>query len=329
MLMPFEQRFDQIAEVIRATVLNVATTFLTQQPCIDRVDWITSTGIIQQEIWQRVEEADLVFCDITGFNPNVLFESGVCAAWKDIKQVAFIKDHFFRQQSAFDIAPIRYTEYTLTGDGISDFQQKVARLARDAMIAFPDEQGEVPMIQFPLEISFQNNRDDLRVFTPAFAHRRVIGQMLEFGSIHAFPYSWASIGKEQFLNFSIELFARFSNPLDDSSYIGVGFRSQHYYANYAHILYLKRDGTIIITEPNEISPTFYADNTIRGPTPIDKEGIHRFAVAFDESRMKIGVDEFVKIFPVRDMKKVFGPGLIRFQSSRSWMALERILVEKS
>jgi hypothetical protein len=56
---------------------------------------------------------------------------------------------------------------------------------------------------------------------------------------------------------------------------------------------------------------------------------YRFNVAFDESSMDIVVDDFTKSFAVRDMKKVFGPGLIRFQSHRCWMAIERISVKKS
>jgi hypothetical protein len=142
--MPFEQRFDQVADVIKDTVLRIAASFpFLEQPRIDRVDWITSTGVIQQDIWQKVYEADLVFCDITGFNPNVLFESGVCAAWKDIKQVAFIRDHFFRQQSAFDIAPIRYIEYSLTEDRIGDFQQKIAKVVSDAVLPSPIDKAKL------------------------------------------------------------------------------------------------------------------------------------------------------------------------------------------
>jgi len=42
--------------------------------------------VIQQEIWREIEEADLIFCDITGYNPNVMFEAGACAAWKEMNR---------------------------------------------------------------------------------------------------------------------------------------------------------------------------------------------------------------------------------------------------
>lgn len=332
LLMPFERRFDPVAEIIQSTVKGEVKNFTKNDvfdmnpPVIDRLDWVTSAGVIQQEIWQRIAEADLIFCDITGYNPNVMIESGVCAAWKERKQVVFIKDHFFKQESAFDIQPIRYTEYALTSDGLKLFQKKVATLTRDVLIGFPDGQGSSPNIQSPLEIDFKDNHDDLKIYTPPFAHRRVIDGALEFGSLGFFAQSWASVGKEKFLNFALEFLARFSNPLPDAAYIGVGLRSQHYYANFAHILYLKRDGSIVITEPNEDPPLFYKDNVLRQATPIDLTAYHHFRVVFNESVLSVKVDDFSHTFQVAQMKKVLGPGLIRFQAHKSWMAINQVKV---
>jgi hypothetical protein len=88
------------------------------------------------------------------------------------------------------------------------------------------------------------------------------------------------------------------------------------------------NGKIIITEPNEDPPRFYADRTLREVTPIDLEAYHEFSVRFDDSLLRIKVDDFSKTFRLAGMKKVFGPGLIRFQSSRTWMALRHIRVAK-
>ncbi len=330
LLMPFEARFDRVAEVIHNTISKkleeFAANFGPELPQIKRLDWVTSAGVIQQEIWEEITEADLIFCDITGYNPNVMFEAGVAAAWKNIGQVVFIQDRFFKQQSAFDIAPLRYTEYELTSDGLPKFQNQIAQLTINALIAFPDLQGTAPAIQLPLEIDFKSNHDDLRIYTPPFAHRRVVNGALEFGSLHVFSHSWASIGKEQFLNFELEFWARFSNPLSNAGYIGVGLRSQHYYANFAHILYLNQNGSIIITEPNEQPQNFYRDNPLRSATPIDLAAYHHFRVVFDESALAVQVDDFSQTFQVSQTSKVFGPGLIRFQSHQTWMAVSRVKV---
>jgi len=141
LLMPFEARFDQVAKVIHDTVSKrleeFAASFGPEPPRIERLDWVTSAGVIQREIWEKINEADLIFCDIIGYNPNVMFETGVAAAWKKIWQVVFIKDRFFKQQSAFDIEPLRYTEYELTSDGLQRFRDKITQLTTNALIAFP------------------------------------------------------------------------------------------------------------------------------------------------------------------------------------------------
>ncbi len=110
------------------------------------------------------------------------------------------------------------------------------------------------------------------------------------------------------------------------SFIGVGLRSQHYYANYAHVLYLTSKGRIVITEPNEDPPQFYSDHELRGVTSIDLAADHQFRVRFDESILRVQVDDFDMTFKVTEMKKVFGPGLIRFQASMTWMAVRWLKV---
>lgn len=225
LLMPFEDRFDHIAGIIektvRETVGEFSVHFNMELPRINRLDWITSTNVIQHEIWQEIKEADLIFCDITSYNPNVMFELGVCAGWKKITQIVLLKDRSFKQPSAFDIAPIRYTEYDLTGVGVLDLQEKIKKHVLNVLIAFPDLQGDSPKLTLPVHIDFKENRDDLRIFTPPLAHRRVINGALEFGSRTHFPHSWASVGKTPFLNFQIEFSARFSNPIPGAGYIGV------------------------------------------------------------------------------------------------------------
>lgn len=337
LLMPFEGRFDQVAELIESTVSEVAKqltkddvlgTQLSPSVNIKRLDWITSSGVIQYEIWQEIDEADLIFCDITGYNPNVMFESGVCAAWKEMKHVVFIKDRFFKQQSAFDIAPIRYTEYQLTSEGKLPFQRKVEKLTQDVLIGFPDRQVSTTKIQLPFEREFKDNHDDLRLYTPPLAHRRVIDGALEFGSPRFYAHSWASIGKEMFLNFSLQFSARFSNPVSDSAYIGVGLRSQHYYSNFAHLLYLHRNGRIVLHEPVD-NLADRGHDILREQMQIDLVGYHHFRIVFNEAVLSIQVDDFSHTSQVAKMKKVFGPGLIRFQVYGSWMAINQVKVTNS
>ena len=133
LLMPFKSSFDRVADVLKsvvsATVEQLSFAFHQHLPQIERIDWITSSAAIQQEIWQKIWEADLIFCDITGFNQNVMFEFGVCAAWKNMRNVVLIRDGTRQQRQAFNIQPIRYTAYQLgTPEGLVRFQQQVAPL---------------------------------------------------------------------------------------------------------------------------------------------------------------------------------------------------------
>jgi hypothetical protein len=334
--MPFESSFDRVANILKhvvsATLEQLSFTFNQHLPQIERVDWVTSSAAIQQEIWQKIWEADLVFCDITGFNPNVMFELGVCAAWKNMRNVVLIRDAATQQSQVFNIQPIRYTAYQLgTDEGLAKFQQQVSLLTQNAIISFPDSEGTVPEITTPLHLSFSENRDDARIYTPPFAHRRVIDSALEFGSRTHFSYSWASVGKRKFKNFCLEFVAQFKNRVDQHGYIGVGLRSQHYYAQYAHILYLDWKGQIVIANPNEdAAKNFYSDRVLRPETAIDLQTDHHFRVLFNESVIEVQVDDFVApSIKVASMEKVFGEGLIRFQSHMCWMAIKELTVRDS
>jgi hypothetical protein len=87
------------------------------------------------------------------------------------------------------------------------------------------------------------------------------------------------------------------------------------------MFYLKSDGGIVLVEPNEVPPTFYSDKILRMPSSIDLTASHEFHVQFDEKNLTVGVDDFSSSIDVATMPKVFGSGLIRFQSSLSWMSL--------
>ena len=326
-LMPFEERFNAISDLLKEVVEAENARFRMPLPEIKRLDWVTSSNVIHQEIWKEIYEADLAFCDITGFNPNVMVELGVSAAWKDIHQVVLLKDRSFEQKSAFDIAPIRYTEYDLKYPGVDAFRAKVRKLVNDALIAFPDGLGVAPSIQFPLHIDFSSNRDDPRIYTPPFAHRRIIHGSLEFGSIYSYADSWASVGKKKIGNFSLKFTARFSHPSNEAPKIGLAVRSHHYYANYGHNISISGDGSIWITKPNEQPPNFYDDEKLREATDIDLEGFLDFSVVWNEKEFCFAIDDFEYSIEISEMSKQFGPGLIRFHSARSWMAISEIHLE--
>ncbi|TET89031.1 MAG: hypothetical protein E3J35_11610 [Methanomassiliicoccales archaeon] len=317
-LYPVKRRFEEVAEILEEVVTNELNRFRmvpATQPAVERIDLVTSSEIIQEEIWTKVLDADLIFCDITGYNPNVMFECGVCAAWKRNDEVKLIKDHFFKQESAFDIAPKRYIEYEMTSRGRPEFVKKVRKLVEQALIRYPDGRGRSPEISLPLELDFRDSRDTGILYTPPFAHRRAIGGRLEFGSSQDFSHSWASLGKKRFRDIDLEFEAKFSNAVnEEEAWIGVGLRSHHCFAPFGHILYLRANGMIIIAQPNDMPPQLYQDIRLRNKMPIDTDRDHLFRISFDDRALEVEVDGFSRSFRVRDMPKVFKDGLIRFQA---------------
>jgi hypothetical protein len=179
------------------------------------------------------------------------------------------------------------------------------------------------LISFPANIDFQGNNDDIRIFTPPLAHRRVIDGALEFGSLVSFPHSWASLGNIRILCFDLEFEAAFRNTMNDG-WMGVGFRSQSYFANFEHLFYLKQNGAILLTQPDETAPNFYTDKLLRAPVLIDQIGFHSFHVRFTPDTLLLSIDNFSISLDVMKLPKVLGPGLIRFQSCLSWMTIKKI-----
>ena len=126
--MPFApKRFEAVARELERIVRRYTAGILQSvqigsETKIERLDWVNSAGAIQDQLWKRAADADLIFCDLTGQNANVMFEAGVCAARKRIEQVVFLRDAFYRLDQPFDIAPFRYIQYQMTSDGIPSFE---------------------------------------------------------------------------------------------------------------------------------------------------------------------------------------------------------------
>lgn len=81
-------------------------------------------GIIQKRIIQNLYENPIVVCDVSGKNPNVMFELGMRLAFD--KPTIIIKDD--KTSYSFDTSPIEHIEYPrdLRFSRIIDFKAKLA-----------------------------------------------------------------------------------------------------------------------------------------------------------------------------------------------------------
>jgi len=71
-LMPFKPPFDDYYEdIIKPAAKNAGLT-------TRKADEIYSTGPIIHDIWNQIWAATIVVADVTGKNPNVNYELGIC-----------------------------------------------------------------------------------------------------------------------------------------------------------------------------------------------------------------------------------------------------------
>jgi hypothetical protein len=332
LFMPFKSEFAVVAELVRTRVHEVAEQLFQSYglhlPEIKRIEWVRSSGVIQNQIWKELLAADLVFCDITEHNPNVMFEAGVAAGWKPIYKTVFIRNKESEAKHPFDLSPFRYIDYDLTDEGIRAFKEDIEQVTREAIIPFPDEQIISPEIKLPVSIDFSTGLDDLRLYTPPYCHRRVIDGCFQFGSVISYPHSWVSVGNARLKSVRLEFNARFGliSSIGPLCKIGVALRSQNFYANFGHVVVLSSDGSILVTEPNNDPPGYYANIDVREATEIDPASFHSFELEFNDSEFNIAIDDFSIGFQVSDMKRVFGPGLVRFHATRSWMEISDLSI---
>lgn len=118
--------------------------YLIKPACIQagfvpvRADEQSKTNYIVIDIIKRILESDMVICDLSAKNPNVLYELGIRQAFN--KKAFLIKDT--RTEKIFDIQGLRYTTYH-EDLRIDSVQTKVAEIAKGLKETFEADAAEV------------------------------------------------------------------------------------------------------------------------------------------------------------------------------------------
>lgn len=95
-----------------------------------------SVGVIHNDIVQNLYQNEIVVCDVSGKNPNVMFELGMRLTFD--KPTIIIKDDYTNY--SFDISSIRHEEYPrdLRYNLIQDFKEKLAKRIKETVLAYKD-----------------------------------------------------------------------------------------------------------------------------------------------------------------------------------------------
>jgi hypothetical protein len=114
-LMPFDSEFDPIyRDHIKPTVEGLGLRSV-------RADEIFSNRQIMEDIWEHILKARLIISDLTGRNPNVFYETGICHTVG--KDVILLSQSM--RDVPFDVRYIRVVTYGSDAPGLSELDSKL------------------------------------------------------------------------------------------------------------------------------------------------------------------------------------------------------------
>ena len=115
-MMPFSRDLDQVYEAIQSTCKNRGLRAL-------RVDELYNPTRIIDDIFSVIAQSKLVISDLTGRNPNVLYETGLAHALnRDV--IMLVQDE---RDVPFDLHSIRYIKYLPNNEGIGNLKTELSR----------------------------------------------------------------------------------------------------------------------------------------------------------------------------------------------------------
>ena len=116
-IMPFHRDFDNV----RLGAIKLACSESHYAPL--RVDEINLSSLITDDIEQYSSVADVVIVDLTGNNPNVMFEFGWSLA-KNKKPIVICQGEY-SSKVAFDVRGIRHISYENSWLGVEALKKKL------------------------------------------------------------------------------------------------------------------------------------------------------------------------------------------------------------
>lgn len=126
-----ESHWTDVFDIISRTIRDAGFEF-------NLVSNADDIGVIQKRIIQNLYDNPIVVCDVSGKNPNVMFELGIRLAFD--KPTIIIKDD--KTTYSFDTAPIEHIEYPrdLRFNRIEEFKKKL----KDKIISTHEKASKDP-----------------------------------------------------------------------------------------------------------------------------------------------------------------------------------------
>ncbi len=125
-MMPFRDELNSVYEAIKSACSS-------QRLQARRVDDISSPTPIADDVFKTIAESKFVVCDLTGHNPNVMYETGLAHGLN--QDVIMIVQDDDGGGVPFDIGHIRHIQYKNDEDGLKRLAEILSRFIRDGLDA--------------------------------------------------------------------------------------------------------------------------------------------------------------------------------------------------
>jgi len=337
-----KEKYDDLYKFCKSVCKKIENKRKIRIRC-ERADSPNNSNVIHQDIWNYIQYSDVIIFDISDKNPNVMFELGVAGTLRDkdhiilirdkdceskpniegtlkVKdQTILIKDQNNNDKNIFDIAPVRYLSYNrfVLYD---EFEEKLINALEFSLAPAPYKPQDYVGLQLPINITIEKPKGFSYLLCPGPSHKRYTTEGLEFGSLFLYEYSWLTLGEKEYDNIHIKSEMKFldKNPQLQRSdgWIGISPKSTHFAANFEHLLYVKADGTIILTQPLN-SRGAYRDKPLGKLKNFDITQWIRFDILLNHEVFKIQINDFKVEFDLKDktaMPYCYNSGVIRFQT---------------
>ena len=332
LICPFTPKdvFDDIYVLVQDVCNKVGGQLQCQVECV-RADKIASPGIIQSEIWHHIQTEDIVIADVTGLNGNVMIELGVASACRKKEHVIILKEDNPNEKFLFDIGPARHIVYRRTYRGFQDLFQNLYSAILMSMTSAPFEiEPKISVPHFPLKVDFTKGKHVDWLIGPSLTHRRLMPDCLEFGSLFVFRNSWLSVANLEISKFEITAEMKFSQLRDVVGWIGISVRSQNFFANFGHLLYLASNGKAARTIPKDEFGS-HDDDYILGDFPDfspREQKFYKFRIEADDQNIAMFVNGIGGSFKISEMPFVYPSGRILFQTYYARAGIRNIEIKQ-
>jgi hypothetical protein len=289
---------------------------------------LTGSSAIHPDIWTQVAQADIVVADITDYNPNVLYELGVAAAWRPQSTVIILRDRCDGRAEAFDLSPARQIIYESSSRHWMQFLSRQLVRSMLTCLASVPFTGE-PEVTYPeaFEVALSDGKDTDYLWSPGPGHKKFLDDGLEFGSPYYFRYSWLSPPGWRPQNVRVAAEMRFSLRIDPC-WVGIALRSQGYWAGNSYLAWLDEKGRVMRTAPGVDARVKDEEQVGQLPEfdPSDDSFVH-FSVSIDQELWRISVGDVQFDVPLGELPHVFPRGRILLQAYRCRAIVRNVTIE--